>query len=39
MDGPKLYKYMISDPALLTLDLDLTTQGSFHYAIVFYIYF
>lgn len=30
---------MIEDPELLTLDPGLITQGSFHYAIVFYTYF
>lgn len=39
MDGLKLHKYMVSDPELLTPDPGLITQGSFHYAIVFYIYF
>lgn len=38
MAVPKLHKYMISVPELLTLHPSLIIQGSFHYAIELYIY-
>ena len=38
MNGPTLHKYMILDPELLTLDLGLISQGSFHCSILGFLY-